>query len=140
MKKKSILFTIILAIIIIIIIFFTINQNRLSEKPFKDISVDDIDSVNVTLLPPNVSYELNYEEIEELIDILHSVEIYNKDNSYKDYDGQNVTFTIVKNNNTNIKIMAYNPFLVIDGTGYKTKYESCERLNSLGNKIGNLKE
>lgn len=137
MKRKSVLFTIILAVILIII-FFTINQKRVSEKILKDISVDDIESVEVTLLPPNVSYELNYEEIEELIEILHSVKIYNKDNSYKDYSGQNVTFTIVKNNNTTIKIMAYNPFIVIDGTGYKTEYEPCERLSSFGNKIGNL--
>ncbi|WP_288222370.1 hypothetical protein [uncultured Clostridium sp.] len=139
MKKKGILFTIILAVIIVIIIsFFNINQKRLSEKLLKDISVDDIESVTVILLPPNVSYELNYEEIEELVEILHSVEIYNKDNSYNEYYGQNVTFTIVKDNNTTIKIMAYNPFLVIDGTGYKTKYEPCERLSSFGNKIGNL--
>lgn len=138
MKKKSILFTIILSVIIII--FFKINQNSLSEKPFKDISAADIESVNVTLLPPNVSYKLNYEEIQELIKILNSVEIYNKDNSYKDYSGQNVTFSIITSNNTTIEIMAYNPFLVIDGTGYKTKYEPCERLNSLGNKIRNLNE
>lgn len=139
MKKKSILFTIILAVIIVII-FLIINQNRLPEKPFKDINMDDIKSVTVTLLPPNVYYELNSEEIKELIDILHSMEIYNKDNSYKDYSGQNITFNIVKNNNTTMEIMVYNPFLVIDGTGYKTKYEPCEKLNSLGNKIGNLKE
>lgn len=138
MKKKSMLFYIILAVIIII--FFIINQNKLSEKPFKDISVDDVESVTVTLIPPNALYELNYEEIEELIEILHSVEIYNKDNSYEDYTGQNIIFSIVKSNNTTIKIMAYNPFIVIDGTGYKTKYKPCERLNSLGNRIRNSNE
>ena len=31
---------------------------------------------------------------------------------------------------TQTDIMAYNPFIVIDGIGYKTKYEPCEALNS----------
>lgn len=30
---------------------------------------------------------------------------------------------------TQTEVMVYNPFLVIDGVGYKTKYEPCEALN-----------
>ena len=38
---------------------------------------------------------------------------------------------------TQTSIMAYNPFLVIDGIGYKTKYEPCEALNSYANRLLN---
>ena len=31
--------------------------------------------------------------------------------------------------------MEYNPFLVIDGVGYKTKYEPCEALNHYANRL-----
>ena len=38
---------------------------------------------------------------------------------------------------TQTDIMAYNPFIVIDGIGYKTKYEPCEALNSYANELLN---
>ena len=31
----------------------------------------------------------------------------------------------------------YNPFLIIDGVGYKTKYEPCQALNSYANELLN---
>ncbi|GMQ64455.1 hypothetical protein [Vallitalea maricola] len=34
-----------------------------------------------------------------------------------------------------IEIGSYNPFSFIDGKCYKTKYEPCEKLNSLGSKL-----
>ena len=63
--------------------------------------------------------------------------IYNKDSSYEQYSGQAVIYTISKADGTVLTINAYNPFLITDGVGYKTKYEPCEELNSLGNKIHN---
>ena len=36
---------------------------------------------------------------------------------------------------TQTSIMAYNPFLVIDGVGYKTEYGPCEKLNDYANKL-----
>ena len=32
-------------------------------------------------------------------------------------------------------VMAYNPFLVIDGVGYRTKYEPCEALSRYANQL-----
>ena len=43
----------------------------------------------------------------------------------------------MKNGSTE-KITDYNPFIIINGTGYKAKYEPCERLNNYANKL--LKE
>jgi len=33
------------------------------------------------------------------------------------------------------EIMASNPFVVINGTGYKTKYEPCQKLNGYANRL-----
>ena len=70
-----------------------------------------------------------------MVDLLKEVVIYNKDNSYTEYDGQGVTFTLVMADGTQTSIMAYAPFLVIDGVGYKTKYEPCEALNQYANML-----
>ena len=54
-----------------------------------------------------------------------------------EYDGQGVVFTLTMVDGTQTDIMAYNPFIVIDGIGYKTKYEPCEALNSYANELLN---
>ncbi len=132
MKKKH--FIVIIVAVVLILIILCI-KSFLGEKPFKKLSVDEISNVSVTLTPPGVTLELSSNEIEELVKILHTVVIYKEDNSYTEYSGQGVIFMITKTDGTQIDIMAYNPFLVIDNTGYKTKYEPCEELNSLGNQI-----
>ena len=104
-------------------------------KPFNTMSTEDVVSATVELLPPGVKVDLSLEEIGELVAILQMVEIYEKDDSYRDYRGQAVIYSITKVDGTQQTIMAYNPFIVIDGIGYKTKYEPCEALNALGNTI-----
>lgn len=76
-------------------------------------------------------------DIEELINYLNDVVVYNKDNSYTESCGQGVIFTLTMADGTQTEIMAYNPFLVIDGVGYKTKYESCQALNDYANRLLN---
>ena len=67
----------------------------------------------------------------------NDVVIYNKDNSFTEYSGQGVIFTLTMADGTQTEIMAYNPFLVIDGVGYKTKYEPCQALNRYANRLLN---
>lgn len=55
--------------------------------------------------------------------------------SYKKYGGQAVIYTITMNDGTEITVNAYNPFIIIDGIGYKTKYEPCERLSQIANEL-----
>ena len=55
---------------------------------------------------------------------MNDVVIYNEDNSYTEYAGQAVVFTLTMADGTQTESMAYNPFLVIDDVGYKTKYAS----------------
>ena len=133
MKKKIL----ILCIVVVAFILIFIIKSSIGTKPFKNLTTDEIKEVTVKLLPPDATISLNKQDISELTVILNDVVIYNKDNSYKEYDGQVVIYTIVKTDGTQITVNACNPFLVIDGVGYKTKYEPCEELNSLGNSIKN---
>ena len=102
-------------------------------KPFRDLAAADIASATVRLLPPDVT--LPIPEVKELADYLNDVVIYNRDDSYTEYDGQAVIFTLTMTDGTETEIMAYNPFLVIDGAGYQTKYEPCEALNNYANEL-----
>lgn len=102
-------------------------------KPFRDLKPSDIVSAAVRLVPPDETIPIV--EIKELTSYLNDVVIYNKDNSYADYSGQGVIFSLKLADGTQKEIMAYNPFLVIDGVGYKTKYEPCEVLSSYANRL-----
>lgn len=139
-KKKHIIVISVAVVFIMVIITMFCIKSFLGKKPWKDLSVDEIANVSVTLTPPGVTLELNKFEIEELVKILHTVVIYKEDNSYTESSGQAVTFIITKTDGTQMNIMAYNPFLVIDSVGYKTKYEPCEELNSFANQIRSLNE
>lgn len=132
MKKKRIILSTIILVVILFLIF-----KPWGNKPFKDLSVGKITDVSVELLPPDESFDLSNDEIIELTDILNSVVVYNKDSSHDQYAGQAVIYTITKMDGTTLTVNAYNPFLIIDGVGYKTKYEPCEELNALGNRIKN---
>lgn len=136
MKKKILILCIVVAVIISIFII----KSSFGTKPFKSLTTDEIKEATVELLPPDVTISLNEQDISELTKILNDVVIYNKDNSYKEYDGQAVIYTIIKTDGTRITVTAYNPFLIIDGVGYKTKYEPCGALNSLANSIRNKYE
>ena len=41
---------------------------------------------------------------------------------------------------TQTKITAFNPFFVINGVGYRTKYEPCNALNSYANRLLNERD
>ena len=134
MKKKSL---IVGSVVIIVVVILLLTIQPWGKKPFKELSVDDIKSVSVELLPPQKSFDLSSDDIIKLTEILNSVVIYNKDSSHDQYNGQAVIYTITKTDGTILTINAYNPFLIIDSVGYKTKYEPCEELNALGNRINN---
>ena len=95
----------------------------------------EIVSATVRLTPPDTTIQI--EEIEELTEYLNDVVIYNEDNSYTEYSGQGVIFTLKLSDGSQTEIMAYNPFFVIDGVGYKTKYEPCQALSAYANKLLN---
>lgn len=131
MKRRTIFISLICifsaAIIIILFVSFR------GRKPYKNLETDQIVSATVNLSPPNKTIHIT--EMKELVDLLKNVVIYHEDHSYTEYDGQAVIFTLIMADGTQTNIMAYNPFLVIDGVGYKTKYKPCEALNHYANML-----
>ena len=75
------------------------------------------------------------EETDRLIALLQDVVIYEEDNSYTEYAGQAVTIQLTMSDGTQTSITEYNPFLIIDGIGYRTEYEPCEALNRYANEL-----
>lgn len=102
-------------------------------QPFQNLRGEDIASASVELLPPGETVEVK--DLEELASILREAVVYQKDNSYSQYAGQAVTFTLTMTDGTERSVMAYNPFLVIDGVGYRTEYEPCQALNAYANRL-----
>lgn len=128
MKKKWLIVIGCLVIIGIVIVFAFSGR-----KPYKDLEASNIVSATVHLVPPDKTIQIT--DIEELVAYLNEVVIYNEDNSYTEYDGQGVIFTLTLTDGSQEEIIAYNLFVVINGTGYKTKYEPCEKLNNYANRL-----
>ena len=100
-------------------------------QPYKDLTAADIKSATVLLTPPDTTLEIP--DTAELAAYLSQAVIYGRDDSYTEYAGQGVVFTLHLADGSTAEVMAYNPFLVIDGVGYRTKYEPCEALNRYAN-------
>lgn len=103
------------------------------KRPYKDLDASQIAAATVYLTPPDKTVEI--ENLQELAEYLNDITIYRKDNSYTEYVGQAAVFTLTMTDGTQKEIMGYNPFLVIDGIGYRTEYEPCEALNSYANEL-----
>ena len=104
-------------------------------KPFRGLEVSDIAAASVTLMPPDVTLALDEAEIEALAELLGEVRITRRDQSWTEYAGQAAQFTVTFTNGTVTEVTAYNPFLIMDGTGYRTAYEPCEALNHFANEL-----
>jgi len=129
MKKK----TTVIALTCIILLGAVITAARAAggRQPYQNLDAAEIVSAKVRLTPPDKTLEIG--DIPELVKYLSDVVIYEKDNSYSEYAGQGVTFTLTLANGKQTEITAYNPFLVIDGVGYQTEYVPCEALNRYAN-------
>lgn len=104
-------------------------------RPFRDLEAADIAAASVTLMPPDVTLELDAGEIETLAKLLGDLRITRPDQSYTEYAGQAVQFAVTFADGTETEVMEYNPFLILDGTGYRTAYEPREALNSFANEL-----
>lgn len=105
------------------------------ERPFRGLDAEDISCATVTLTPPDRT--LRVEDTGRLAELLSGAVIYNRDDSYTEYAGQGVTFALTLSDGTELDVTAYNPFLIIDGTGYRTEYAPCEALSAYANELLN---
>ena len=131
MKKKGLIIAI--GCLIIIGIMGAVVFAFSGQRPYKDLEASDIISATVYLAPPDKTIEVT--DIDELAAYLSEIVIRNRDDAYTEYEGQAVVFTLTMADGAQEEIMVYNPFAVINGTGYKAKYEPCEKLNSYANNL-----
>ena len=133
MKRKNLWIT---AVVVVIILAGGLGWYFLGgagKKPFAHLDASDIQSATVRLSPPDRSYAVP--DLGELAEYLRDLVIYEEDNSYTEYAGQGVIYTLTMADGTERTVTAYNPFLIVDGVGYRTKHEPCEALSRYGNKI-----
>lgn len=117
-------------ILAVIVVFVKVK----GKKPFQDLEASDISGASVELVPPETTVQIT--ELEELAGYLNDIIVYEKDNSYNEYAGQTVTITLTMKDGSKKEIRENNPFVVIDGTGYKAKYEPLEALSHYANSLG----
>lgn len=128
MKKLHTVF-----VMMIVFVLSFVGCAEQSQKPYKDLKASDIASATVTLSPPNKTVQID--DIEKLVSLLNDIVIYKEDNSYGEYMGQGVLFTITMLDGSKQELQADNTFFVINGTGYKTKYGPCEKLTDYANEL-----
>ena len=131
MKKK------ILGCSIVIIALITIIAIKpWGTKPYEDLSVEDISAVSVELMPPHKTIELSENQIQELVDVLQTVVIYNKVIK-EPLAGQHLNFIITKDDGSILEVLPMGSLMQLssNGTRYKAKYEPSEELNRLANEI-----
>lgn len=109
-------------------------EGTLAEKALSELETKDIKSFKVTIYPPDKEKTIkNSKDISKLITILNKVVAYEQDDSHVEYGGQWVEFELKMMDGSLKTVAAYNPFIVIDGVGYRTEYGPCEELNAFGN-------
>ena len=123
------------SIVCISVIAFIACSSSEGEQPYKDLDASEILSATVRVEPPGKT--LLVADIDELTEYLQDVVIYDKDDSYKSYDGRSVTYTLTMTDGTQTEIMPYNPCIVIDGVGYRTEYEPCSVLSGYADELFN---
>lgn len=94
------------------------------------LDADDISRVTVRNLPPDKTVELNKEQITEMLYLLNGVIVSGRDDSFNEYNGHWAEFSITCNNGKEISFAVFDPFFIINGRGYMSKYESCQALDS----------
>jgi len=136
--KKPSLWVVAIAAILVILFSagFAVSKAGASPVELKNLSADDIASFTVMAQPPGKTQTVRSRlYISSLAAYLRSVVIYNHDDSYNEYAGQWVEFTLTMKSGETLTVAAYNPFVVVNGVGYRTKYEPCEALNSFANNL-----
>ena len=129
MKKRSIIITISVAAICLCTVLFLFTGRR----PFKDLTSADIASAQIHLIPPDQTITVT--DTDKLVSYLNELVIYHRDDSYREYEGQAVIVTLETTDGKQIKVVENNLFIIINGVGYKTKYEPCEELSNYANSL-----
>ena len=125
----------VVAVLAAVFVVAVVKTRLIGQKPFRSWEKADIAQAELTLTPPDQSFVLTDAEAGELLPLLQKVVLYQGDNSYTDYAGQAVVFDVTLQDGSTTQVVACNLFVIIDGVGYRTKYEPCEALNAFANRL-----
>lgn len=132
MRKKSVIL-LCFAAVVLLAGMLTVPM-LVGSRPFHNLRIEDVASIEITLRPPDETIQITQQDqIEEIVNALRQVVIYEKSDEWREYNGQYVAFMLLMKSGKRTEVAAYNPFVILDGQGYKTKYEPCETLNRLAN-------
>lgn len=92
-------------------------------RPFRGLEAADIAAATILVGPPDVTLELDAGEIETLADLLADVRITRPDQSYSEYAGQTVLFTVTMADGTAANVTAYKP--VSDYRRHRLAHRLC---------------
>ncbi len=120
-------------VLVLLFVFSFSGCSEQSKTPYKDLRASNVASATVTLSPPNKTIQID--DIEKLVSLLRDIVIYEEDNSYGEYYGQGVLFTLTMTDGSTQEARPFGDFFVINGTGYKTKYKPSENLNNYANEL-----
>ena len=125
--KKPAFWIIVVAIIACVIVTVCFLTDPAGDKPLEALTADKIVSAQVDRQPPDES--VNITDISGLVKCLRSATVYEQDDSYREYNGQSITYTLTMEDGTQKTVMVYSPFIVIEGIGYQAKERSCRQLS-----------
>lgn len=104
-------------------------------RPFAGLEAGDLRAASVRLSPPDVTLELTEAEREELAGLLQKAVTHRRDDSWREYAGQGVTYTLEFADGTVRTVTEFYPFLIVDGVGYRASHDPCQALSQFGNRI-----
>lgn len=104
-------------------------------RPFAGLEAGDLRAASVRLSPPDVTLELTEAEREELAGLLQTAVTHRRDDSWREYAGQGVTYTLEFADGTVRTVTEFYPFLIVDGVGYRASHDPCQALSQFGNRI-----
>lgn len=107
-------------------------------RPFRRLDASEIVFAKVWLGPPDITLQIT--DLDTLAAYMRKLVIYQADDSYQEYNGQGVIFTLTMKDGSQTSVMTYSPFLVIDGAGYRTRYAPCNALHSYANRLLSSRE
>lgn len=118
--------------VVLLVVFFILTARR-GQRPFRSLTVEQLSGATVEVTPPGTPAILSQQDLQDLVDILQKVTIYQEDNSYQASGRQMVTFTLTMTDGSEHTVTACAPWLILDGVGYRTSHEPCLALSTLGN-------
>lgn len=134
MKKRTVLF-LSGGLAVLLLAGALLGPSVMGTRPFQGLTPEEVQSAQLELFPPDVSIQLTREEIARLVPLLNELVVYRRDDSWREYNGQLCLFTLTLADGSRTTVQDYNPFLIVDGVGRRTKYEPCEALNHFANTL-----